>query len=271
MAERQGGIPLRRVIPLKPSLRGMGNWSRAQVRQAGYSGKALWRLVLSGLFILCLAIYCALWMSGSLPKVKQSLTDFKTNRLISMGFVVKTIDVVGDGRLSESDVRKALSADTGGIYEGQYFFATDLEAAKTRVKSLGWVDNVVIRRLWPNRIVVEIFERDVYALWQNQGVIHVVDSDGHVITGADVTAHMGLPHFIGEGSFPAAIDLIDVLGRHDTISGRFKTFRRVSDSRWDIMDEANGLTVKLPVDHVEYAIDRLKSCLLYTSPSPRDA
>ena len=37
--------------------------------------------------------------------------------MISMGFVIERVDVMGEGRLHEADVRKAL-----GVYAGDYLF-----------------------------------------------------------------------------------------------------------------------------------------------------
>lgn len=241
MAENERGH-YQRVSPIKPSLRGAGNWTRAQFRAAGYSRKAMVRLVGVILITLMLLVYIALWMGGLLPAVKGNLQDFKQSRLMAAGFVVKDIDVVGEGRLREQDVRKALN-----IYEGQYFFGADLKAAQARVKNLNWVENVVVRRLWPNRIVVEIIERDVFALWQNDGHLAVIDPSGVIIKAA-ASDYKDLPHFIGDNISTQAPQLLEALAAYPELAKRFNTFRRVGDRRWDMIDMHAHMTVKLPED-----------------------
>ena len=130
-----------------------------------------------------------------MPNVRQATGDFTRDRMMSMGFVIDRVDVMGEGRLHEADVRKAL-----GVYAGDYLFGVDMEGAQARVESLSWVDRAIIRRLWPDRIVVQIIERQPYALWQDEGVVQVVDVSGEVITDADPSRFTDLTLFVGEQS-----------------------------------------------------------------------
>ena len=252
MAENERG-QYKRVSPIKPSLRGAGNWTRAQFRAASYSRKALWRFVLSIVLIFSILVYAALWMGGFLPTVKNNTAKFTQNRLMAMGFVVKDIDVVGEGRVRERDVRTAL-----GIYEGQYFFGPNLEAAQSRVKTLNWVENVVVRRLWPNRIVVEIIERDVFGLWQNNGQFRLIDHTGAVIEDVETQAYANLPHFIGEDIGTQGPALLETLSAYPDLSARFTTLRHVGARRWDIIDMKAGLTVQLPEGDITPALNHLR-------------
>lgn len=251
MAENERG-QYQRVSPIKPSLRGAGNWTRAQFRAASYSRKAMVKLALTIIFMLCALIYVALWMGGLLPTVKGNISQFTQDRLMSMGFVVEDIDVVGEGRMSERDVRTAL-----GIYEGQYFFAPNLDEAQDRVKDLNWVENVVVRRLWPNRIVVEIIERDVFALWQNEGQFQLVDPTGAVIENVSAQDYSDLPHFIGTDISVDGPAVLETLSNYPTLARRFTTLRRVGERRWDMIDMEAGLTVKLPAGEIRSSLNRL--------------
>ncbi len=253
MAEKERAS-YQRVSPIKPNLRGVGNWSRAQIRAAGYSRKAMLRLIGFVALIMMGLVYIALWMGGLLPVVKTNINNFSQTRLMAAGFVVKDIDVVGEGRLRERDVRRAL-----GIYEGQYFFQADLIAAQNRVKNLNWVENVVVRRLWPNRIVVEIIERDVFALWQNEGQMSVIDSNGAIIESVAISDYADLPHFIGAGAPVHGGNILKSLSAYPEISKRFKTFRRVGDRRWDMIDMSAHMTVKLPEGDIAPALKTLSA------------
>jgi len=102
---------------------------------------------------------------------------------------------MGEGRLREEDVRRAL-----GVYAGDYLFGIDMDGAQARVESLSWVDRAVVRRLWPDRIVVQIIERQPYALWQHEGEVKVVDAKGIAITDADMAKFTQLTLFVGEAA-----------------------------------------------------------------------
>lgn len=251
MAQNERG-QYQRVSPIKPSLRGAGNWTRAQFRAASYSRRAFLKLVATVLITLSILVYVALWMGGLLPTVKGNVSQFTQARLMTMGFVVKDIDVVGEGRIRERDVRTAL-----GIYEGQYFFGPDLEEAQDRVKDLNWVENVVVRRLWPNRIVIEIIERDVFALWQSDGELQLIDRSGAVIENVATESYAGLPYFIGQNIADAGPRALGTLSNYPDLSKRFKTLRRVGDRRWDLIDPESGLVVKLPEGEIAPALNQL--------------
>lgn len=241
-----------RVSPIKPSLRGAGNWTRAQLRAASYSRKAMTRLVVSLVLIFSALVYVALWMGGHLPTVKSNINNFTQNRLMAMGFVVADIDVVGEGRIRERDVRAAL-----GVYEGQYFFGADLKGAQDRIEGLNWVDTVVVRRLWPNRIVVEIIERDVFAVLQHNQQLVLIDTAGDEIKDVALEDFTNLPHFIGQEIGGEGQVLLTELSRYPLLSQRFTTFRRVGDRRWDLIDADAKMTVKLPVGDIRPSLQYL--------------
>ncbi len=164
------------------------------------------------------------------------------------GFTVDRIDVTGEGRLSEADVRAAV-----GIYEGDYFFGTDLERAQRNTESLPWVDRAVVRRLWPNRIVVQLVETTPYALHQQDGVIYLANRDGTLIS--DVAAQpaalsAGLKRFIGMDAVVQSDEIVPTLKRHAALWSQTETLTRQASGRWDVTF-ADGTLLRLPRETYE--------------------
>jgi len=243
----------RRVSPLKPGLRGARNWASAQVRAAGHTQQGFVRLVASIVAILIFVVFMGLWLGGFMPNVRQATGDFTRARVMSMGFVVERVDVMGEGRLHEADVRKAL-----GVYAGDYLFGIDMEGAQARVESLSWVDRAIIRRLWPDRIVVQIIERQPYALWQHDGKVQVVDVRGDIITDAQPTKYRHLTLFVGEKSRFAVSEIKDMIAASPEIASREPNFIQVSGSRWDMVLNDGALRVKLPENGQTQALKQLR-------------
>ena len=241
-----------RVSPLKPGLRGARNWASAQMRAASHTRKGFTRLVLSILGTFLFIIFLGLWLGGFLPNVMQAGDNFKRNRLMSMGFVIERVDVMGEGRLREEDVRRAL-----GVYAGDYLFGIDMDGAQKRVESLSWVDRAVVRRLWPNRIVVQIIERQPYALWQYQGDVKVVDANGTAITDANAARFTQLTLFVGEKAGEQAADIRLMMGEFPQIAPRIESFVHVSDSRWDMVLSGGQTRVMLPEQDMRKALRQL--------------
>lgn len=242
----------KRVSSLKPGLRGARNVMASQMRASTHSRGAAFRFWGTIAFVIFSTIFGALWLGGYLPAVKQMGSDFKRDRLMAAGFVVDRIDVMGEGRLREDDVRRAL-----GIYPGQYFFEPDLKDAKARVESLSWVDHALVRRLWPDRVVVQIIERKPYALWQNDGLIKLIDANGTVISDADPSQFVGLDLIVGQGAAEAAPSFQADIAAMPQLSGRIDAMIYVNGSRWDILLDERQTRVQLPAKGRKAALAKL--------------
>ena len=242
-----------RISPIKPGLRGSQNWMAAQMRAAKHSPKAFVRFILKIIGTFLTLIFLGLWLGGYLPAVREGLNNWKIDRLMAAGFVVEKIDVMGEGRLNERDIRLAAQIQTGS-----YFFGVDLDAAQDRTESLPWVDRAVVRRLWPNRIVVQIVETTPYALWQNEGQLHLIAETGALIEPVSATESVpsGLRTYIGIDAPAEAQGIESILSPFDEIWPRVDTLVHFPSGRWDLHLKNNAI-VKLPARDLERAVQRL--------------
>jgi len=202
---------------------------------------------------------CGTRVIGEIHHVKQSSKDFTRSQLMSMGFVIDRVDVMGEGRLREQDVRAAL-----GVYAGDYLFEVNMESAQDRVESLSWVDRAVVRRLWPDRIVVQIIERQPYALWQNEGVVQVVDSAGMAISDADARKYTALNLFVGETAGLEAANIENMMAEFPDMSHRAQSFVHISQKRWDIIFDEGAVRVQFPVQNMRTALRQLNQLQVET-------
>jgi cell division protein FtsQ len=253
-SSRTAPIPARRIGALKPGLRGARNWATAQIRAASYSRKKMVRMILAGVVLFLTCLWLALWLGGFLPGIKTKTDNFTKQRLMSMGFVVKHVDVVGEGRISEAQVLAVL-----GVKSGDYLFDMDIKSAQSRVQSLNWVDTAVVRRLWPNRVSVYINERSPYALWQKNGTLNLVDKSGDVISDVDLAMYATKPLIVGVGAEAQASTLFQQLAAHPKIAQQAEAYVLVGGRRWDIVLKDSGSRIMLPEKNVEQALSQLES------------
>lgn len=248
-------IKNRRVSPLKPGMRGIAHsWVTAQMRGVSYSKEKQRRLYFSGGVLFIAVLWLAMWLGGFLPVLEASKNRVIKNQLVSMGFVVKRVDVVGEGRIREAEVRGAL-----GVQPGDYLFDMDINSAQRRVQDLQWVDTAVVRRLWPSRIVVHINERTPFALWQKDGVLKVIDHDGIILEAARVAEFNHLPFFVGAGAQTHAREFYEALGSKPAILARASAFVFVGQRRWNVLLDDGELTIMLPSQNFQEALARLDS------------
>jgi cell division protein FtsQ len=80
---------------------------------------------------------------------------------------IRGVKVVGEFKRLQSEHLQAVVADQ--VRDG--FFALDVTAVQTAVSADPWVQDVAVRRIWPDRIEVAIAERHAVARWGKTGLL----------------------------------------------------------------------------------------------------
>ncbi len=92
-------------------------------------------------------------------------------------FVIRSIRVEGD--VQRNNVA-TLRANVAPRLAGN-FFSLDLRGARTAFEAVPWVRRAVVRRLWPNRLVVHLEEQRPVALWDgDEPTDRMVNQQGEV-------------------------------------------------------------------------------------------
>lgn len=115
-----------------------------------------------------------------------------------------------------------------------------------------------MRRLWPNRIVVQIVETTPYALWQNEGQLHLLAKTGELIVPVEAMESVpsGLKTFIGADAPAAAQSIEAILAPYDEIWPRVESLVQFPSGRWNL-HLSNSTIVRLPTHDIERAAQRL--------------
>ncbi len=154
--------------------------------------------------------------------------------------------VVVEGRTSTPEplLRAAL-----GVSVGDKLLGFSLQAARSRIESLSWVQHATVERRLPGTIVVHLTERRPFAVWQNAGKFVLIDRTGQVVTdenpAKDALAFSTLPLVVGLGAPEHAAALLDLLTAQPTLRLRVTAVVRVGERRWNL-HLTNGADVLLP-------------------------
>ena len=180
------------------------------------------------------------WWSGAIADMVGSVSKQINTQAIKTGLVIDEVAVSGLRRLSRADILEAVA-----VPPGTPIFAVDIDEICNRVAMIGWVKSVEVARELPNHLRVQITERKPIAIWQQQGLLALIDDEGAVITTAGLDEFSDLPQVVGVGAERAAARLAPILRTEPSLYRDMQAAVRVADRRWDVVFK-NGVRVRLP-------------------------
>lgn len=189
--------------------------------------------------------------SGWLERQMEIAENRALEATAGAGLAVREVLVRGRQVTSRDALIAALD-----IHSGMPILAVEMEEARQRVESLGWIKSVTIARRLPDTIYVQIKERKALALWQHKGHVTLIDRDGAVIQRRKLEGFAALPLVVGEDAPENAAPLLDLLRTYPSVSGQVEAAVRVSGRRWNLRLR-NGIDIRLPAEDVATALDRL--------------
>jgi cell division protein FtsQ len=168
-----------------------------------------------------------------------------------LGFRLERVDVQGAPDMAKADILRAadLAKDTP-------ILDLKLDALRQRVEDTGWVQDAKIVRLLPDTLIIAVTPRTPSAVWQHEGVLKVVDTEGRLIGGADPARFPALPLVVGEGAAEEARNILPLLRQRPALMAKVDALVRVDGRRWDLRLK-DGSLIQLPAIGADSALIQL--------------
>ncbi len=180
----------------------------------------------------------------------ERLGDLADTLAVHAGFAVEHIDITGQSQTSQIDILAKLDAGAAGS-----LLAVDVHEARERLRTLSWVRDARVSKIYPDRLAIHIWERVPFAIWQNGGELNLIERDGTVID--RLRGRYGeLPMVVGEGANMLAAEIVAQTARYPALAQQVGAYVRVADRRWDLRLD-NDITIKLPDREAAAALDTL--------------
>ncbi|MBP5857735.1 cell division protein FtsQ/DivIB [Marivibrio halodurans] len=189
--------------------------------------------------------------SGALSRMQTAIGTGILASTRDGGLALREVFVVGR---KETDRAAILEAVDGDI--GDPILRLDPDEIRERLLALGWIARAEVERHLPDTIVVRLIERRAAAIWQHDGEFALIDRQGTVIGGEDVSRHGHLKLVVGEGAPEETAHLLDVLEREPALQARVVAAVWMGERRWNLRLD-NGVDVRLPEDDPADAWTRL--------------
>ncbi len=166
------------------------------------------------------------------------------------GFTVSGYQIVGLAHMNRAPVDEVVTdelrqaADEAGSDRAPQALV-NTGAIRSRLLRFGWVKDARVLRRLPDTLVIDIVERKPAALWQSQGQLALIDSEGVVLDRVPVDRMPDLPLLIGAGANSQEQELADLMKEVPTLRPQLASATWVGGRRWDLNFQS-GETVALP-------------------------
>ncbi len=211
-------------------------WTDRQVHPLARTGVGSFVLLLA----FCVTIALGLVHSGAYGEfvARNGAPLDMLARLL--GFPINSVTISGETRLHEKEILAAT-----GIDAHSSLLFLDATETRRRLMQLPLVESARVLKLYPNRLVIAIEERKPAALWQRDGRVKVISTDGTPIADLNDPRFLGLPFVVGPGAEKRLPEYAALLKDLGDLSTRVRAGALVSGRRWSLI-MTNGVEVKLP-------------------------
>jgi cell division protein FtsQ len=158
----------------------------------------------------------------------------------ALGLGIAAITISGERELAYSDILAAAQ-----ISPHNSLLFLDVGAVRDRLKQIRLVQDVSVRKLYPDRLLIELTERRPAALWQKDGVVALVSADGTVLDEVHEAREADLPFVVGDGANARIGEFVQLVAAAGDIGPRIRAGVLVGGRRWDLKMDS-GLEVMLP-------------------------
>lgn len=158
----------------------------------------------------------------------------------ALGFGIDVVTISGEAQLAEPEIL-ALAGVTPK--ESLPFF--DAAQARKNLEALPLIKQASVRKLYPDRIVIDIVERTPVGLWQKDGDVRTIAADGAVIAEMRDARFASLPFVVGEGANERLGEFIALLDASAELRSKIVAGILIGERRWNLKMKS-GLEVKLP-------------------------
>lgn len=186
-------------------------------------------------------------------KIEQMLNKFYDISL-NYGFSIDDIIIEGRNKTIKEDLMSKIN-----LSREDNILNTDLKEIKRKVEELPWVEKADVKRTYfPNTLQIKLYEKQVLALWQNEGKFYPLDMSGKIID-AEYIAHEPILVITGEKAPEHINQLLEVTSKNFELHNRIVAAVFFSERRWNLIFDSfeNGITVKLPETDMHKAWEKL--------------
>jgi cell division protein FtsQ len=203
----------------------------------------------AGLFAT--SLLSGVYYGNHVPQIKASMIDLRDDAANSIGYDIRTINIIGGTFIKEAEIREIM-----GMSPNKSLMFFDIEEAKAKLMQEPWIADVKLTKNLPHDLQIILTERKPVALWQYEGKVSVIAPDGKVLLHHIRPEFKNLPLLVGKSADVEAKSVTDALEIYPALKDNLRAAVLVSERSWRLILK-NGLEIKLPEKNYSEALARL--------------
>lgn len=192
-----------------------------------------------------------LFLAGGLESLSREHGAPRDILARALGFGVSAVTISGQRDLTEMEILQA-----GGVSPKSSLLFLDVERVRAGLLALPLVREAGVRKLYPDRLMITLVEREPYALWQRDGQVALIGADGAVIDQMRDQRFVDLPFVAGEGANARVGEYAALLEAAGTLRPRIRAGVLIGKRRWNLRTHS-GVDIKLPEQDPKAALAAL--------------
>lgn len=233
----------------------------AKTSLAVISAIFLWRIIrVPAIFSSIGLVIFFVWLkhSGEYDKVRLSIAEMFELSQKKSNMVLESILLDGHKYTPKEEIIAAVTGNEteGKVHIGSPIFEIDLWKIKTNLEKLTWIKHASVTRQLPSTLSISMVERQPMALWQNNGKVSLIDSEGEIINEHDLKKFPHLIILVGSNVPYQAGHFLKFVSSSPAIVSMISSGSLVNSRRWNVQLK-NGILIKLPEDNPEQAWEYL--------------
>lgn len=210
-----------------------------------------WRWAVGGgiaaFVVLAGMIGWQIYRGDFLDTTGKHIADAYAHITTASGFGVRNVAVEGRERTDKKLLMEAVDVE-----KGESLLSLSIQDVKERLEKITTIREARVERRLPGTLHITLVERKPVAVWQYQGQLRVIDSDGVELKEENPAHYPHLLVVVGKQAPEKFEDLLAVLNKHPQLAANVVAAVRVGERRWDLKMK-QGTKVMLPEEHPEKA------------------
>jgi cell division protein FtsQ len=199
-------------------------------------------------------VFFFIWFhyTGDYGKLRAGILSIVDISQKNSGAVLETILLDGHQYTPKEEILAAVTGKEthGKVYIGYPMMKIDLWHIKNSLEKLTWIKHASVTRQLPSTLSISVLERQPMALWQNNGKISLIDSDGEIINETNLEKFSNLIILVGSNVPYHAGHFLKFISTDPAIATMIASGVLVNGRRWNVKLK-NDILIKLPEDNPE--------------------